>query len=193
MAIISPSQAFIQPQVYFGVIHGHISDLQLNTAAIAGMIQPWSLIQSGTTVEELNPDSNSLKLSTGKEFTYKALVLAPGFAHESSHIEGLPEFESGPETNNTWVHTFNNLDASNVNRNFYNGDCSLLGDTIMYSPKFPYKGEGSDFYALYYEHMMRQDKLLGLAKENARIQYWTPNKEIYRFPYANEVALEECR
>ena len=62
----------------------------------------------------------------------------------------------------------------------------------MYSPKFPYKGEGSDFYALYYEHMMRQDKILGLASENARIQYWTPNKEIYRFPYANAVALEEC-
>ena len=62
----------------------------------------------------------------------------------------------------------------------------------MYSPKFPYKGEGSDFYALYYEHMMRQDKLLQLASENAKIQYWTPNKEIYRFPYANAVALEEC-
>jgi peptidase E len=27
MAVISPSTAFIQPQVYFGVIQGHISDL----------------------------------------------------------------------------------------------------------------------------------------------------------------------
>jgi hypothetical protein len=26
---------------------------------------------------------------------------------------------------------------------------------ICYSPKFPYKGEGTDFYALYYEHFMR--------------------------------------
>jgi len=32
-----------------------------------------------------------------------------------------------------------------------------------------------------------------LAAENARIQYFTPNKEIYKFSYANEVALEECR
>ena len=31
-----------------------------------------------------------------------------------------------------------------------------------------------------------------MAAENARIQYWTPNKEIYKFPYANAVALEEC-
>ena len=85
------------------------------------MLQPWSLIQGNTTVTELSPDKNSLTLSTGKELSYKSLVLAPGFAHESSHIEGLVDFEQGEETNNTWVHTFNNLDAHNTNRNFYNG------------------------------------------------------------------------
>ena len=85
------------------------------------MIAPWSLIQGNTTVTELNPGSNSLKLSTGKEFTYKALVLAPGLNHDSSNIEGLQEFETGPETNNTWVHTFNNTDEANTHRNFYNG------------------------------------------------------------------------
>jgi hypothetical protein len=64
---------------------------------------------------------------------------------------------------------------------------------ICYSPKFPYKGEGTDFYALYYEHFLRQDILQGRSAKNAKIQFWTPNKEIYKFPYANEVALEECR
>uniref|UniRef100_A0A7S3SDH7 Uncharacterized protein n=1 Tax=Strombidinopsis acuminata TaxID=141414 RepID=A0A7S3SDH7_9SPIT len=63
---------------------------------------------------------------------------------------------------------------------------------ICYAPKFPYKGEGCDFYAFYYEHFMRQDKMVGRAARNAQIQYWTPNKEIFRFPYANEVALDEC-
>ena len=114
-----------------------------------------------TSVTEIKPDSNSMTLSNGKEFTYKALVLAPGFSHEASHIEGLTDFETGPETNNTWVHSFNN--PANTDRNFFGGYQNLSGDTIMYSPKFPYKGEGSDFYALYYEHMMRQDKILGLA------------------------------
>lgn len=56
----------------------------------------------------------------------------------------------------------------------------------------PYKGEGTDFYSLYYESVMRQDKLIGGAAAGARVQYWTPNKCIYAFPYANEVALEEC-
>jgi sulfide:quinone oxidoreductase len=79
-----------------------------------------------------------------------------------------------------------------VERNYYHGWSHVAGDFICYSPKFPYKGEGSDFYALIYEHYMRQDRMDGRVAANARIQYWTPNKEIFEFPYANEVALEEC-
>jgi len=34
--------------------------------------------------------------------------------------------------------------------------------------------------------------MLGRSSASARIQYWTPNEFIYKFPYANEQALEEC-
>jgi len=64
---------------------------------------------------------------------------------------------------------------------------------LLYSPKFPYKGEGSDFYALYYEHFLRQDILQGLSSRDTKIHFYSPNKELYRFPYANEVALDECK
>ena len=98
--------------------------------------------------------------------------------------------ENGPEQNNVFVHA---LDGKpRVFRNFWNGWNNSRGDMICYSPNFPYKTEGSDFYALYYEHFMRQDKMQGRASENARIQFWTPNHQIFNFPYANEVALDEC-
>ena len=79
-----------------------------------------------------------------------------------------------------------------LDRNYYHGWNHPNGDMICYSPKFPYKGEGTDFYALYYEQYLRQDQIQGRAAKNARIQYWTPNKEIMKFPYANEVVLDEC-
>lgn len=31
-----------------------------------------------------------------------------------------------------------------------------------------------------------------MSSQSARITYFTPNKWIYKFPYANEIALEEC-
>ena len=129
-------------------------------------------------------------LSNGKTFTYKALVLAPGFDHSSKHIKGLEEMEKGPESENVFCHVLDHKER--VSRNWYNGWYTPSGDMICYSPKFPYKGEGTDFYALYYEHFMRQDKLQGRSSEGSRIQFWTPNKEIYKFAYANEVALDEC-
>jgi len=63
---------------------------------------------------------------------------------------------------------------------------------LNYSPAGPYKGEGTDFYSFIYESFLRQDKQQGSSHDHAKIQYFTPNKEIYKFDYANEVALEEC-
>lgn len=77
-------------------------------------------------------------------------------------------------------------------KNYYHGWNHRNGDMLCYSPKAPYKGEGTDFWALYYESFLRQDQIQGLSSASARITYFTPNKWIYKFPYANEVALEEC-
>jgi hypothetical protein len=46
-----------------------------------------------------------------------------------------------------------------VDRNFYHGWNHTNGDMLLYSPKFPYKGEGSDFYAFYYEQFLRESIL----------------------------------
>lgn len=170
--------------------HSHLPELKLESGTVTAQVESWSKIEGHTRVTKINPVKNTVDLSNGKTFTYKTLVLAPGFDHSSKFIKGLEEMEKGPESENVFTHVLDH--KSRVSRNFLNGWNNTHGDLICYSPKFPYKGEGTDFYALYYEHFMRQDKLHGRATANARIQYWTPNKEIYRFPYANEIALEEC-
>ena len=79
-----------------------------------------------------------------------------------------------------------------LSRNYHNGNNHRGGNHICYSPAVPYKGEGSDFYALYYEYLLRTDLMTNSAAAGSKIEYWTPNKFIYSFPYANEVALDEC-
>lgn len=143
------------------------------------------------------PESNSLVLSNGREYTYKALVLAPGFHHSVDNIDGLSELDGMDtglhEEKKVFAHVLDTKQrATEEHGNVYQGWSHRSGDMICYSPAFPYKGEGSDFYAPYYESFLRQDKLHGISSAGARIQYWTPNKEIYQFPYANEVALDEC-
>lgn len=99
------------------------------------------------------PSENKVKLSNGKEYTYKALVVTAGFDHKSSNIEGLPDFEKDRGENQTWVHAVDTKER--LDRNYYHGWNHTNGDMICYHPAFPYKGEGTDFYALYYEHFLR--------------------------------------
>ena len=190
IAIISKQGKFVQPDAYFGCTHGHITPLRLETGSVSGQVEAWSKMDVGHTVTKYIPAENKVVLSNGKEYTYKALVLGTGFDHSDHHIEGLPEMRAGHEEDNVYIHMLDEKYTSE--RNYYHGWNHSHGDMICYSPAGPYKGEGNDFYALYYESFMRQDKLHGRSTAGARIQYWTPNKEISKFDYANEVMLDEC-
>lgn len=189
MGIITKDMGYIIPQAYFNVTHEHKKALNLESAQIVNMVDAWSTINI-TTVQKLSPETNSLTLESGKELTYKALVLAPGFDTSVDKIPGLKEFDEGSEDNNTFVHCLDSKDRAM--RNFYNGYFAKGGDMINYSPAFPYKGEGTDFYSLYYESFLRQDKMLDIVPQGSRVIYISPNKSIMPFAYANEVCLDEC-
>lgn len=131
-----------------------------------------------------------MHLSNGKKLTYKALVMAPGLEHTMHGIKGLEEMSNTAEEENVFVHILDKKDRPF--RNFYHGWNHTHGDMICYAPALPYKGEGTDFYAFYYEHFLRDNKLHGRSSAGALIQYWTPNKQIVPFAYANEVILNEC-
>ena len=187
---MSKDKVWVQPQAYFGILQSHIKALKMETGTLSSMVDNWSRIETETEVTKLDANANKITLSNGKEWTYKALVLGTGFDHSCEAIPGLPEFDKGPEDNAVFVHQLD--DKVRVDRNYYNGWMHASGDYINYSPAVPYKGEGTDFYALYYETILRQDKMVSAAAAGARVQYWTPNKQIFQFPYANEVAMDEC-
>ena len=153
MALVCQNNVFIQPQAYFGVAHSHMPELKLESGTVSSQIDTWSKIEAHQSVTKIDPENNKLHLSNDKKFTYKALVLAPGFDHSTKHIKGLEEMEKSPEMDGVFCHVLDHKER--VNRNFWNGWNNTNGDMICYSPKFPYKGEGTDFYALYYEHFMR--------------------------------------
>ena len=178
------------PESYFGCTHGHLPDLKLESGSVSGQVDGWSRIELNNRVVKYLPEQNKVVLANGKEFTYKALVLAPGLNHSDSHIEGLHQMRQTHEMERVFVHMLDNKVTSE--RNYYHGYNHTNGDMICYSPQGPYKGEGTDFWALYYESFHRAQKTFGRAAAGSRIQYWTPNKHIFRFPYANEVALDEC-
>lgn len=192
MAIVAEQSKFVLPENYFTCTHEHIPPLKLESSTVSAQVEPWSRLNVGTRVTEYKPHENKLVLSNGQEYTYKALVVAPGFEHKSENLSGLKEFEDEDRgENRVWGHVIDTKER--VMRNRYHGFNHPSGDMICYSPAYPYKGEGTDFWSLYYEHFLRQDQAQGRAARSAKIQYWSPNKTIAKFPYMNEVILDECK
>jgi len=89
MAIVTDRSRYILPQSYFGVSHGHLADLKLESATVSAQIEPWSRMDTFSKVTQFLPEQNKLRLSNGREYTYKSLVLSPGFHHSAEYIEGL--------------------------------------------------------------------------------------------------------
>jgi NADH dehydrogenase FAD-containing subunit len=81
MALITDRSRFILPQAYFGVSHGHIPELKLESGTVSAQVEPWSRTDTFTKVAQFFPEQNKLKLTNGREYTYKALVVATGFNH----------------------------------------------------------------------------------------------------------------
>ena len=157
MAVVSPLNKYVQPKLYFAVCHSHIEKLKLDSGSVNAQIDNWSKTEIGVNVTKINPVANQIELSNNKTFNYKALVFAPGLDHSMDYIPGLAELEAEPDHENTFVHMIDTVERAN--RNWFNGWNNFMGDLMCYSPAFPYKGEGSDFYACYYEHFLRTDKL----------------------------------
>lgn len=104
MALISSNSKFVQPHAYFGVCHEHITPLKLESGTVSSQVDPWSRTNVGAKVTKFLPTENKIHLSTGQEYTYKALVLAPGFDHRPDLIEGLPEMRMSHESERVYVH-----------------------------------------------------------------------------------------
>jgi sulfide:quinone oxidoreductase len=190
-AIVTDQSKFVLPENYFTCSHEHVAPLKLESSTVSAQVEPWSRCNIGVKVTEYKPTENKLVLSTGQEYTYKSLVLAPGFDHKSENLDGLKGFEEEDRgENRVWGHAIDNKER--VVRNRYHGWNHPSGDMICYNGAAPYKGEGTDFYAFYYEHFLRQDQIQGRAHRSAKIQYWSPNKQIVPFSYMNEVMLDEC-
>lgn len=79
MAIISNSGKFVLPNAYYGCSHGHIPSLALESSTISAQVDNWSRSDIGAQVSTYSPHDNKVVLSNGREYTYKALVLAPVF------------------------------------------------------------------------------------------------------------------
>ena len=115
MALVSQEGKYVIPQAYLGVTHEHIKPLGLLSGTVTSQVENWSKTDVGARVVKYLPNENKVVLSNGKEYTYKALVLAPGLNHRSDVIEGLDEMANGPEEDYVFLHMLDSKERADRN------------------------------------------------------------------------------
>jgi NADH dehydrogenase FAD-containing subunit len=103
MAFVSPDAKWPYPSGYHAATVGDVPTYNFVSAAVTGYVDKWSRIET-TTVEHVSTDKKEVKLANGKTLSYKALVLAPGFKHESNSIEGIEQIDSWDQSENFFNH-----------------------------------------------------------------------------------------
>ena len=190
MCLVSKEIVYMNPQAYWGAIHSAINATYAQSNEVSLLVEKWAKVEVGAPATSVDTANNTVTLSNGKQLTYKALALSPGLDQSFDYIKGPKEMSETTESEGVFCHILDGKDR--IDRNWWTGYHQAHGDILCYSPARPYKGEGCDFYALFIEQQVRDMQNLGRAANNTRVHYWTPNKDIFEFGYANEVVLDEC-
>lgn len=119
MALITRENIYLQPQLYFPILHQHLGALSMESSAVSGQVANWSKIELGAMATKVDPDNNQIHLNNGKTFNYKSLVMATGFDHKLEHIKGLEKFSACHESENVFIHAIDH--KSRYTQNYWHG------------------------------------------------------------------------
>ena len=95
------------------------------------MIDKWSKCEY-TSVTTVDTTNKKVTLANGKEFSYKALVLAPGLDQDIKFIEGLDLFEDMHDMDGCFSHLLDKAKRTVINS--HHGWSHTHGDMLVYGP-----------------------------------------------------------
>jgi NADH dehydrogenase FAD-containing subunit len=93
MALITDRSKFVNPDLYHLVQTGIVKELKLESGSVGSQVDVSSRVHVQTKVTKIIPSENKVVLDNGREYTYRALVLANGLDTKSEFVEGLKDLE----------------------------------------------------------------------------------------------------
>lgn len=141
-------------------------------------------------IVQINPEKNQVITEKGDVFNYKALVLNTGLDQVAVNMPFVNKLiqDDYAKTRVFVQETWNGFQVNRNNRIFF---MHKDGDFLLYLPKLPSKREAYDQWHLMLESYFARGLFLESRPRSMRIRVITPNNELLKFPFANEVVLDE--
>lgn len=141
-------------------------------------------------IVDIKPEKNEIVTDKGDIFKYKALVLNTGLQQRG---EDMPFIKDLIQDEYAKSRVFVQEPGNNfqVNRNTRIFSMHKDGDFLLYLPKLPSRREAYDHWYLQLDSYISRAQFFGAQPEKMKIRVITPNNFLFKFPFANEVVLEE--
>jgi hypothetical protein len=148
--------------------------------------QTYRLVKDPVTT--INPEKNEVVTEKGEIWRYKTLVLNTGLEQT---IDNLPFNKELISDNYAHTRVFAHITGSAFH---YHRNSRIMinhpgGDFLVYIPS-PSRREVSDHWYLMLDHYFMKGNLLG-TYNNMKIRVITPEPQLFKFTFANEVVLDE--
>lgn len=182
---------FFNEHHYEYLIHGNMQAYKYLAMAFNSNYDVKQSAYFNSRVVDINPSQNTITDEKGQTYSYKALVLNTGLDQRVQHMPFVNQHVQDGELGHSRVFVHNPSDVDHQDRNRRIFGMHKDNDFIVYLPRYPSRREAYDAWYLGLDTYLSWGVHSQANPYGMKIRVITPNDNLFRFPFANEVVMEE--
>jgi len=190
MAGFNPNSKFYYQHLYEYIIAGNMKPYKFSAMPFSSNFDIGVSKCGRDSISRILPEKNQIVTEKGETYSYKALVLNTGLdqkAHNMPFLNGLVSDDFAK----TRVFIQDTTSIANVIRNSRIFFMHKDGDFLVYLPQLPSRREAYDHWYLALDSYLSRGVMSEAHPRGMRIRVITPENELFKFPFANEIINDE--
>lgn len=187
------SSKFFYEHLYDYVIAGQLKSFKYSAMPYSSIFESSEARVVKDSVTEIHPDKNQLITSKGEVFNYKTLVLNTGLQQKANEDPILAPFVNDGDYGKSRVFCHDTSSSDHLRRNTRIFLSHKDGDFIVYLPGGANKREAYEHWYLMIDTYLSRSQFVESHARSMKIRVITPNDYLFKFPFANEIVLEEIK
>ena len=191
IAGFSSKQNFFNEHHYEYLIHGNMKPFKYSSNSFLSNFDPSQSIGLQHKIVDINPKEQWVLDSTGSKYNYKVLVLNTGLDQSVDNMPFVKKYVEDGEfaESRVFVHNPSNPAFHDRNRRIFVNHKD--NDYLVYLPEYPSRREAYDAWYLALDQYYSWGVQSCGYPQNMKVRIITPNKDLFKFPFANEVVMDE--
>jgi len=191
VGLFNDNTNFFNEHHYEYLLHGNMPGYKYLANSVGLCFNNKESLAIQSRITEIRPEKNEVVDTKGNVFTYKSLVLNTGLRQKTADMEFVHKFTQDGEfgKSRVFVHEVNNAEFLERNKRMINMHKDQ--DFIIYLPKYPSRREAYDGWYLAVDQFLSWGNHSQSHPKNMKVRVITPNDNLYKFPFANEIVMDE--